>query len=125
MSLNGTMRGVVWEGNPYHVAVTDLPIPTLQASTDAIVRIKASAICRTDLHTYHGVWGSETPPWTMGHEGMGVIAEIGNAIDGLHVGDYVVIPDIMESGHYELEPMAGVSPGSGPDFGHEGGCQCT
>ncbi|EOD48286.1 putative alcohol dehydrogenase protein [Neofusicoccum parvum UCRNP2] len=59
----------------------------------------------------------------MGHEGMGVIAEIGNAVDALNVGDYVVIPDIMESGHYELEPVAGVSPGSGPDFGHEGGCQ--
>lgn len=104
MSLNQTMmRGVVYSGVPYEMAVMDLPLPTILNETDAIVRITTSAICGSDLHIYRGVSGG-TPPWTVGHEAMGYISEIGSAVTSLSVGDYVVIPDTAGHGHLQMEP---------------------
>ncbi|KAK6391157.1 hypothetical protein LTR81_026795 [Elasticomyces elasticus] len=59
-----------------------------------------SALCGTDLHIYHGLEGGN-PPWVMGHEGLGTVSDVGNAVDTLKVGDYVVIPDSIASGHLE------------------------
>ncbi|EKG14441.1 Alcohol dehydrogenase superfamily zinc-containing [Macrophomina phaseolina MS6] len=97
------MRGVVYSGVPYEMAVMDLPLPTILNETDAIVRITTSAICGSDLHIYRGVSGG-TPPWTVGHEAMGYISEIGSAVTSLSVGDYVVIPDTAGHGHLQMEP---------------------
>ena len=122
------MRGVVWEGNPFQVSVQDLPMPVIQDPTDALVRITAAGICGTDLHVYHGIYGSETAPYGLGHEGMGIITEVGNAVQARQVGEYVVIPDTGSSGHLDmtLPPFAsgGQTFGLGTDFGVEGGCQC-
>lgn len=92
------MRGVVYSGIPYNVTVQDLPIPTLQAPTDAIVRITTAAICGSDLHMYHGVEGG-TVPWGMGHEAIGYISDIGDAVSTLELGNYVVIPDNIATPH--------------------------
>lgn len=100
---NLTMRGVVYHGIPYQVTVDDLPIPHIMDGTDAIVRITTAAICGTDLHIYHGIEGGAVAPWGMGHEAIGYISEIGNAVSSLAVGDYVVIPDNIASGHLNLE----------------------
>ncbi|KAI9726671.1 MAG: hypothetical protein M1834_008936 [Cirrosporium novae-zelandiae] len=124
MAVNATMRGVVWEGQPYNVTVMDLPIPTLQAGTDALVRITTAAICGTDLHTYHGVYGSTYAPWGMGHEAIGVITEIGNSVASLGVGDRVVIPDMPDDGYLNMEPQTEVLAfGLGANYGTTGGCQ--
>ncbi|KAF2457788.1 hypothetical protein BDY21DRAFT_302815 [Lineolata rhizophorae] len=123
MALNATMRAVMWEGIPYSVTVASLPIPTVQTGTDAVVQVQAAAICGTDLHTYHGVYGSSNAPWSLGHEAMGVISEIGDSVTFLNVGDVVVVPDLMESGHLNLEPQMGEAIGLGTDFGLPGGCQ--
>lgn len=112
MALNATMRGVVFDGNPFQVSVVDLPRPNIINHTDAVVRITTSAICGSDLHMYHGVQGG-TPPWGMGHEAIGYISEIGNAVSSLAVGDYVVIPDNVDSGHLEMEPESLQSYGGG------------
>lgn len=106
------MRGVVFDGNPFQVSVVDLPRPNIINHTDAVVRITTSAICGSDLHMYHGVQGG-TPPWGMGHEAIGYISEIGNAVSSLAVGDYVVIPDNVDSGHLEMEPESLQSYGGG------------
>ncbi|KAF4537113.1 alcohol dehydrogenase [Lasiodiplodia theobromae] len=109
MAFNAsTMRGVVYSGIPYQVNVTDLPIPTLSADTDVIVRLTHAAICGSDLHMYHGVQGGSDAPWVMGHEGIGYISEIGDAVTSLAVGDYVVIPDNLGTGHLDLEPDSGL-----------------
>ncbi|KKY16942.1 putative alcohol dehydrogenase superfamily zinc-containing [Diplodia seriata] len=101
------MRGVVYNGVPYQVNVTDLPVPTLSgAGNDAVVRLTHAAICGSDLHMYHGVQGAAAAPWTMGHEGVGYIAELGDAVTSLAVGDYVVIPDTLGAGHLEMDPGA-------------------
>ena len=67
-----TMQGVVYNGIPHQVSVAELPIPTLEADTDVIVKIKIAGICGTDLHMYHGFRGQEAP-WGMGHEALGYI----------------------------------------------------
>ncbi|KAK0638108.1 putative zinc-binding alcohol dehydrogenase [Lasiodiplodia hormozganensis] len=110
------MRGVIYEA-PYQVTVTDLPIPTLEARTDAIIRMTHAAICGSDLHTYHGLQGV-TAPWGLGHEGIGYIAELGDAVSSLSVGDYVVIPDNLSNGHLNMEEPA---PSEMVGFGGVGG----
>ncbi|KAF2137078.1 uncharacterized protein K452DRAFT_329404 [Aplosporella prunicola CBS 121167] len=126
-ATNTTMRGVVWDGTPYSMSVTNLPIPTLQSATDVIVRMTAAGICGTDLHTYHGIYGSAAVPYVMGHEGMGIITEVGAAVQSLAVGEYVVIPDKGADGHLHLDlvpdPGAGTVFGLGEDFGLSEGCQ--
>jgi threonine dehydrogenase-like Zn-dependent dehydrogenase len=99
------MQGVVYNGIPHQVSVAQLPIPSLEANTDAIVRVTLAGICGTDLHMYHGFRGQEAP-WGMGHEALGYISEIGSGVSSLAVGDYVVIPDNVDSGRLEMAPPA-------------------
>ncbi|KAL1847442.1 hypothetical protein Plec18167_005167 [Paecilomyces lecythidis] len=128
VNINSTMRAVLWSGIPYNVTVRDVPRPVIQNPTDALVRMTAAAICGTDLHIYHGVYGSRSPPWVMGHEGMGIIEAVGEAVQSLKIGDHVVIPDSLDSGHLtmnlaEPEVVLGESMGLGSDFGDFYGCQ--
>jgi len=122
-----TMRAVVWEGKPFEMAVRDVPLPKLEQPEDAIVRMTTAAICGTDLHTYHGVLGSSTPPWQMGHEGVGVVVEVGSATERFRVGDRVLIPGGADAGFFSVdETSADQGPfyGLGPDFsGSLGGTQ--
>ncbi|KAJ3507447.1 hypothetical protein NM208_g15956 [Fusarium decemcellulare] len=108
------MQGcVVFAGNPFEVLVQDLPVPTLQQETDAVVRITTAGICGSDLHVYRGVMGGGQVPFTIGHEAIGYISEIGSAVTSLSVGDYVVIPDTPSSGVLELESGGGAYFGNG------------
>ncbi|GJC86146.1 S-(hydroxymethyl)glutathione dehydrogenase [Colletotrichum liriopes] len=94
------MRGVAWFGQPYNVSVIDMPIPTVINQTDVVVRITSSAICGSDLHMYHGFGGSPNVPYGFGHEAVGYISNIGDAVTSLNVGDYVNIPDNADDGHW-------------------------
>lgn len=130
MSANGhgskTMRAVVWEGKPFEVVVRDVPRPHIQMPEDAIIRITSAAICASDLHTYDGTFGSTTPPWTMGHEGVGVVVEVGKATEHFKVGDRVIIPCGHDPGSFSVErTVVPTFPfyGAGEDFGDLGGCQ--
>ncbi|KAH0425418.1 alcohol dehydrogenase [Colletotrichum camelliae] len=104
MALNVTnstmMRGVAWFGQPYNVSVIDLPVPAVVNQTDVVVRITSSAICGFDLHMYHGFGGSPEVPYGFGHEAVGYISSIGDAVTSLSVGDYVIIPDNADDGHW-------------------------
>ncbi|EON95822.1 putative alcohol dehydrogenase protein [Phaeoacremonium minimum UCRPA7] len=100
----------------YNVTVIDMPVPVLQNSTDAIVRITASAICGSDLHYYHQGLGSPGRPVPIGHEAIGYVESIGDAVQSLQVGDYVVIPDNVDDGHFTFGPDLPHSYG-GPDLG--------
>jgi threonine dehydrogenase-like Zn-dependent dehydrogenase len=100
-----TMQGVIYNGIPHQVSVVELPKPTLEASTDAIVAITIAGICGTDLHMYHGFRG-QGDWWGMGHEALGRISEIGSGVSSLAVGDYVVIPDNVDSGRLDMAPPA-------------------
>jgi threonine dehydrogenase-like Zn-dependent dehydrogenase len=120
------MRAVVWEGKPFHMSVKSVSKPAIQRPEDVIVRVSTAAICGTDLHTYHGIFGSTNAPWTMGHEGIGVIEAVGSAVNSLSVGDRVVVPDFSGSGHLITDPNAILSfsgIGLGADFGSTEGLQ--
>ncbi|KAK9415874.1 putative Alcohol dehydrogenase [Seiridium unicorne] len=120
------MRAVVWEGKPFHMVVKDVSKPTIQRPEDAIVRITTAAICGTDIHTYHGIFGSTKAPWIMGHEAIGVIEEVGSAVNFLSRGDRVIVPDFGDDGHLETHGslvLNFTAVGMGEDFGSNQGCQ--
>jgi threonine dehydrogenase-like Zn-dependent dehydrogenase len=73
------------------IRVDDVPEPTIQDPTDALVRLTASAICGTDLHFVRGSMSGMKPGTILGHEGVGVIEELGGDVRNLEVGDRVVI----------------------------------
>jgi glutathione-independent formaldehyde dehydrogenase len=84
------MKAVVYE-NPMQVAVMDVPRPGIQSPRDAIVRLTSSAICGSDLHMYEGHTAMK-PGRVVGHEPMGVVEEVGDAVVELKPGDRVVMP---------------------------------
>lgn len=125
-SPRNEMKTVVWEGKPFDVSVQRVPVPKLKEPEDAIVEITTSAICGTDLHTYHGLLGSSNPPWVIGHEGIGIVREVGPAVDSFKRGDRVIVAFDPRDG--EIERPVALSDdtfGLGTEFGTEMGLQCT
>jgi 2-desacetyl-2-hydroxyethyl bacteriochlorophyllide A dehydrogenase len=82
------MRAVTFQA-PGEVRVVDVPEPELVAATDAIVRIEATGVCGSDLHIYHGRVQIE-PGFTIGHEYVGTVLEIGEDVREVSVGDRVL-----------------------------------
>lgn len=122
-----TMRSVIFDGHPYEVNVRSIPKPKVVKRTDAVVRITSAAICGSDLHNYHGVFGSAEVPYSLGHEGMGIVEQVGSNVEIVKVGDRVIIPDFPDLGVLDVEPE--IIPnmaiyGEGSQFGDLGGCQC-
>lgn len=92
------MKALTWQGNE-DVAVQDVPDPTIQEPTDAVIRVTSTAICGSDLHLY-GVLGPYLHPGdVLGHEAMGIVEAVGSAAGDLRVGDRVVIPFNISCGH--------------------------
>jgi threonine dehydrogenase-like Zn-dependent dehydrogenase len=92
------MRAVVWRGIG-DIAVEDVADPKIEEPTDAIVRLTASAICGTDLHFIRGTMPGMKKGIVLGHEGVGVIEELGPGVRNFHVGDRVVIPSTIACGN--------------------------
>jgi len=65
--------------------------PVLQGPDDAIIRVTTSTICGTDLHILKGHLPAVTPGRILGHEGIGVVDEIGAAVSAFRTGDKVLI----------------------------------
>ena len=84
------MEAVVYTG-PGNVAVQDVPRPQIQYPTDVIVKLTSSAICGSDLHMYEGHTDANTG-LVFGHEPMGVVEEVGDAVELVKAGDRVVMP---------------------------------
>jgi 2-desacetyl-2-hydroxyethyl bacteriochlorophyllide A dehydrogenase len=82
------MRAVTFQA-PGEVRVEDVPEPELSAPDDAIVRIEATGVCGSDLHIYHGRVQIE-PGFTIGHEYVGTVLEIGENVHDVAVGDRVL-----------------------------------
>jgi threonine dehydrogenase-like Zn-dependent dehydrogenase len=85
------MRAVTWHGKR-DVRVDNVPDPTIQAPTDAIVRITSTGICGSDLHLYEILVPFMGEGDILGHEPMGVVEEVGSEVRDLSPGDRVVIP---------------------------------
>src|SRR6202158_5446145 len=85
-----TMKALVYHG-PGKRAWEDKPRPAIQDPGDAIVRITTSTICGTDLHILKGDLPSVIEGRVLGHEGIGVVEQVGTGVSGFHVGGRVII----------------------------------
>ena len=84
------MKALVYRG-PGKKQLEDMPKPTLRDATDAVVRVTKTTICGTDLHILKGDVATVTSGRILGHEGIGVIEEVGVAVSRFKKGDRVVI----------------------------------
>ena len=73
------------------IRVSEVPEPTIDADTEAIVKVVAGCICGSDLWPYRGE-NPITPGDTIGHEAVGVVEEVGAAVKGFRPGDFVIVP---------------------------------
>ncbi|OLT52293.1 IMP dehydrogenase [Cellulosimicrobium sp. CUA-896] len=73
------------------VRVEEVPDPTIVEPTDAVVRVTLACVCGSDLHPYHSMPASEEGA-PMGHEFLGVVEQVGDAVTDLAPGDLVVSP---------------------------------
>ncbi len=92
-----TMRALVFHG-PEGLALEDRPKPTISHATDAIVRISTTTICGTDLHILKGEVPTVAVGRILGHEGVGIVEELGASVTRFHVGDKVLISLITSCG---------------------------
>ncbi len=71
--------------------MTDVPDARVEAPTDAVVQITTTNICGSDLHMYEGRTDVEQGK-VLGHENMGVVVAVGEAVGRIQVGDRVLLP---------------------------------
>jgi alcohol dehydrogenase len=96
-TATGRMKALVYHG-PGKRAWEETPRPAIQNTTDAIVRITTSTICGTDLHILKGDLPGVTPGRILGHEGIGVVTEVGAAVTAVRPGDRVIISCVTACG---------------------------
>ena len=92
------MKAVVFHGVG-DIRLNEVEKPKIQEPTDAIVRLTSSAICGTDLHMVRGTLSGMKPGTILGHEGVGVVEEVGRDVRNLVPGDRVVIPSTLGCGY--------------------------
>lgn len=98
------MKAVIFKGVG-KLALQEVAQPKIKDASDAVVRLTRSAICGTDLHAVRG-----TMPFMkssslfnrgiiLGHEGVGVVEEVGASVQTFKVGDRVIVPSTIACGH--------------------------
>src|SRR3954464_1988669 len=86
------MKAAVVTGFTRPLQLQDRPVPT-PGEGQVLVRIEASGLCHTDIHAAHGDWPVKpTPPFTPGHEGVGIVESVGLGVTEVAVGDRVAVP---------------------------------
>ena len=114
------MKALVYHG-PGQRAWETMPDPRIEAATDAIVRIDTSTICGTDLHILKGDVPEVEPGRILGHEAVGTVVEVGDAVSTLAPGDRVLVSCITSCGRCRFckEARYGLCTGGGGwIFGH-------
>ncbi len=91
------MKAVVFHGIG-DIRLENVSEPRIQQPTDAVVRLTASAICGTDLHMIRGTLPGMKSGTILGHEGVGIVEEVGRDVSNLKPGDRVVIPSTIACG---------------------------
>ncbi|HEV7824975.1 MAG TPA: zinc-dependent alcohol dehydrogenase family protein [Mycobacteriales bacterium] len=90
------MRATVLYG-PGDVRIDEVPDPSILRPTDAIVQVTASCVCGSDLWPYRGV-NTPDAPKRIGHEFVGVVADVGSEVRTVRPGDFVIAPFIASDG---------------------------
>jgi alcohol dehydrogenase len=94
------MKALVYQG-PGSISVEERPKPRVGQPDDAIVKMMKTTICGTDLHILKGDVPTCTPGRILGHEGIGVIDEVGSGVSQFEKGDRVIISCITSCGKCE------------------------
>lgn len=91
------MKALVYHG-PGQKSWEEKPKPVLLSTSDAIVKILKTTICGTDLHIMKGDVPEVADGRIIGHEGVGVIEEVGTTVSNFKPGDHVIISCITSCG---------------------------
>ena len=91
------MKALVYYG-PFDVRVSEMPDAEIEQPTDVLVKVTTTNICGSDLHMYEGRTNMESGK-ILGHENMGKVVEVGNAVTHIKVGDMVCLPFNIGCGH--------------------------
>ncbi|MDA8046264.1 MAG: zinc-dependent alcohol dehydrogenase family protein [Actinomycetota bacterium] len=91
------MRALVYHG-PGTKAWEEVPDPTIEQDTDAVVRVDAVTICGTDLHILKGDVPAVTDGRILGHEAVGTVQSVGSGVKTLQPGDHVLVSCITSCG---------------------------
>src|SRR5277367_4690308 len=94
------MRAAVFHAKG-DVRVENVPDPSIQQPTDAIVRVTHACICGSDLWFYRGV-SKWQPGWRTGHEFIGIVEDVGAAVRTLKKSDFVIAPFAFSDGECEF-----------------------
>src|SRR6202046_918140 len=91
------MKALVYHG-PGRMAWEDVAKPTVEADTDAIVRVDATTICGTDLHILKGDVPIVTEGRILGHEAVGTVESVGSGVKNVKPGDKVLVSCVTSCG---------------------------
>ncbi len=91
------MKALVYHG-PGKRSWEEKPKPSIQEATDAIVKVARTTICGTDLHILKGDVATVTDGRILGHEGVGVVEEVGQGVSSFRKGDRVLVSCITSCG---------------------------
>jgi threonine dehydrogenase-like Zn-dependent dehydrogenase len=92
------MNAVCWYGK-HDVRVTQVDPPAILNRRDAIVKVRATSICGSDLHIYNGFVPRMKKGDILGHEFIGEVVEAGPEVRNLQIGDLVVVPASISCGN--------------------------
>ena len=90
------MKAVIFRNPDEELSYEDVTLDPPKAG-EVRVRIAAAGVCHSDLHVKRGEWESPAP-LVMGHEGAGIVVELGEGVTSLAVGDHVVLSPDPPSG---------------------------
>lgn len=76
---------------PEKMTVTEASVPEIQKDTDAIIKIVRACVCGSDLWWFRGISKREPNSYT-GHEAIGIVETVGNAVTSVKAGDFVIVP---------------------------------
>ncbi|SFC36754.1 alcohol dehydrogenase [Kaistella jeonii] len=97
---SGMMKALVYNG-PGKIELKQVPKPVIEKQTDALVKIIKTTICGTDLGILHGKTPTVKSGTTLGHEGIGIVEEVGTSVTNFKKGDHVIISCITSDGTCE------------------------
>ncbi|MCX5400784.1 alcohol dehydrogenase catalytic domain-containing protein [Streptomyces sp. NBC_00102] len=89
------MKAAIFRGEK-HIELGERPDPTLQDTTDAVVRVVRGCVCGSDLWYYRGINSHKVG--SIGHEYIGVVEAVGEDVRDLAVGDFVIAPFTYNDG---------------------------
>ncbi|MGN0372038.1 MAG: alcohol dehydrogenase catalytic domain-containing protein [Enterocloster sp.] len=84
---------------PEELRVIEIEKPVIDEKNNVLIKMTAAGICGSDVGIYHGTNAAATYPRIIGHEMVGRVAEVGENVKNLKVGDRVIVNQVTSCGH--------------------------